>query len=69
MARKKISGTWYRAILASGRVLNISCCSDFGTVSLAWNRPYEWLPEWTETELRDLIESTFGEKCKRLQPN
>lgn len=62
----RIRATWYRATFESGRKTSIACCPDFGTVSLAWDRKWESLRDWTESGLRDLLEATFGEKVKSL---
>ena len=63
---KKIRATWYRVAFESGRTTSVSCCPDYGTVSLAWNRKYQDLYDWTESGLKSLLESTFGETVTSL---
>lgn len=63
----KLRGTWYRATFEDGTRTHISCCDDFGTVSLAWNRRYQDLYDWTERGLRALLEKVFGKRVTRLE--
>lgn len=62
----KLRSTWYRAKMADGTKTTISVCPDVGAVSLAWNRGYQDLNDWTEKGLKSLIESEFGTKVVNL---
>ena len=63
----KLRSTWYRATFDDGSRTSVSCCPDLGTVSLAWNRGYQDLFDWTEKGLRALLEKVFGKRVRRLE--
>ncbi len=62
----KIRSTWYRCEFKDGSRTTISCCPDCGTVSLAWNRPYQDLMDWTERGLSALVEKVFNKQVATI---